>query len=222
MKTMLVFPLLVGMSFMAFKSEAESWDFQFGFQNVFSPNASDYVVEQNNITTTSEGGNGVSYWNPINAGTEATLIQEFTFPGPTTEIFLNATIATYNFGGGYVGSGSLWGSTDDVNWVLLENAPTPPYPGYPFGWSSTYDSDLPTSLLGANHIYIQAQLNTPTWDILAQFSRTGQTGNPNASDIFNLDANYTISSVPDAMSTLSLLAIGFPILVFLSKAHYKR
>jgi hypothetical protein len=221
MKKMLVFVLIAGMSFMAFKSEAESWDFQFGYQNVFSPNALDYVVQQQNIERTSEGGNGVSYWNPINAGTEAILTQEFTFSGPTTEIFLNATIATYNFGGGAVGNGSLWASTDDVNWALLENAPTPSYPGYPYGTSSPYDADLPSSLLGADQIYIKAQLNTADADIFAQFSRTGDTGNPNASDIFDLDANYTTASVPDAMSTLSLLATVFLILVFVPKDRYQ-
>lgn len=218
MKSIQLTVLIAGFSIFSFKSEA-NWDFQFGYQNVFSPNALDYVVQQQNIERTSEGGNGVTYWNPINAGSEAILTQEFTFPGPITQIFLNATIATYNFGGNEVGNGSLWASTDDVNWVLLENAPTPPYPGYPIGTSSTYDSDLPTSLLGANQIFIQAQLNTPTWDILAQFSRTGDSFNPNASDVFDLNANYATESVPDAMSTLSLLTIAFPILVFVSKDH---
>jgi hypothetical protein len=219
MKSIQLTVLMTGVCFLTFNSRAKaSWDFQFGYQNVFSPNALNYVVQQQNIERTSEGANGVTYWNPINAGSEAILTQEFTFPGPTTEIFLNATIATYNFGGSEVGSGSLWASTDDVNWVLLENAPTPSS----LGTSYPYAADLPSSLLGADQIYIQAQLDTPTWDILAQFSRTGDSFNPNANDVFSLDANYATSSVPDAISTLLLLAFGFPILLFLSKVHYQR
>ena len=215
--------LMAGLSFLTFKSEAQSsWDFQFGYLDVFSPNALNYVVQEQNIQTTSEGGNpadGVSYWNPINNGTPATFTQEFTFPGQTTAISLFATIATYNFGGSEFGSGSLWASTDDVNWVLLENAPTPPYPGYSYGWASTYDAELPSSLLGANQIYIQTQLNTSGFNIMAQFGRQDTSvdnglGYLDGANIFELDANYT--TVPEN-STMSLSGIGLAILVFTSK-----
>jgi hypothetical protein len=86
-------------------------------------------------------------------------------------------------------------------------APTPSSSGT----SYPYAQNLPSSLLGADQIYIQVQLNASEENILAQFSRSGQTDNPDAPDIFDLDANF----VPEN-STFSLLGIGFAILVFTS------
>ena len=179
MKPIQIAVLIAGLSLLTFKSEAQSsFDFQYGYEDVYSPNALNYIVQQQNIERSSEGGNpadGISYWNPINNGTPASLTQEFTFSGPTTEIFLNARLASFNFGGNEFGSGSLLASKDGVNWVLLENAPTQGVPQANY----IYNQDLPSSLLGANQIYIQEQLNTSGWNILEQFSRAdtsvGQT-----------------------------------------------
>jgi hypothetical protein len=207
MKILQLTVLTAALCFLSLKSDAQSpWDFQFGFNNTFSPNALNYVVQQQNIEQTSEGPSSSCYWNPINNGSPAILTQEFTFPGPTTEIFLNATIATYNFGGSEFGYGSIWGSKDGANWTLLENAPTPSYPGYPYGDRSTYQADLPSSLLGANQIYIQVQLNTSEYNIMAQFSRTGNNG-INPGDIFDLDANYSVPEPSAAMFAIGWLAL---------------
>jgi hypothetical protein len=211
--------LMAGLSLLSFKSEAQtSWDFSYGYLSVLAPNALNYVVQQQNIEVTDEGA-GISYMNPVNSGSPAILTQEFTFSGPTTEIYLTATIDTFNFGGGNVGSGSLWASTDDVNWVLLESAPSPST--LPVS-SATYNyfADLPSSLLGADQIYIQTQLQTTDADILAQFSRQqtsfdGGIGVNDGGNVFELDANHT-SAVPES-STMSLFGIGLAILAFASK-----
>jgi hypothetical protein len=208
MKTIKLTALIAGLCILAFKSKAQSsFDFQYGYLNVLSPNALNYAVQQQNIETTDEGG-GISYMNPINNGTPAILTQEFTFSAPTTEIFLSADIAAFNFGGSDYGSGSLWASPDGINWVELLNAPTPSSGG--FGY--IYDGNLPSSLLGANQIYIQAQLETSGEDILAQFEREGGGNLPP----FALDANV----VPEN-STMSLFGVGLAILAFASKGIKK-
>jgi hypothetical protein len=196
--------------------------FNFGYLDVYSPNALNYVVQQQNIERSSEGGNpadGISYWNPVNNGTPAILTQEFTFSGPTTEISLYAEISVFNFDGN-TGSGSLWASTDDVNWVELVNAPTTSSAEYTY----IYNGNLPNSLLGANQIFIQTQLETSGDDIWGQFNRQDTSVNNGAGyndggNIFQLDANYT-SAVPES-STVSLFGIGLAILAFASKGVKK-
>lgn len=178
---------MAGLCFLTFNSQAQtSWGFQYGFQNIFATNALNYVVEQNNIERTTEAGSGFTYWNPINNGTPATLTMKFTFPQPTAEIFLNAVLTSYNFSSGEYGSGSLSGSIDGTNWLLLLNAPTPA------SISGGYDyfTNLPSALLGTKQIWIQAQLQTTGNNIMAQYLRQ-QTG---TNDIFDLDVNYAPSS----------------------------
>ena len=89
--------------------KANAWDFEFGYRNVFSPGAMTYVVEQSNMTRTSEGN--ITYWNPAANGQEARLTQKFVFAQPTVDAFLNINyIYIANFGGGTYGSGELLGS----------------------------------------------------------------------------------------------------------------
>ncbi len=210
MKSIKLTVLLTGLSIFSFKVEAQKWDFQFGYLNVFSPNALDYVVQQQNIERTSEGGNGVTYWNPINNGTEAILTQEFMFSGPTTKIFLNdGSEPVYNFGGGNFGTESVWASTDGLHWLNLVNLPSPT------GISADYfyHSDLPSELLGANQIWIQDRMETSGLNIMAQYLRQGGTQN----DIFDLDADYVTSSVPDKTSTLSLFGVVLAAMVLIPR-----
>jgi hypothetical protein len=212
MKTITMAVLMAGLSVLSFKSEAQSsWDFQYSYQNVFSPNAMEYVVQEQNMQTVNEGASsspaGVTYMCPIANGTEGILTQEFTFPQPTTAAFLNVNyIYMANFGGGNYGNGSLWASPDGQNWQQLLNAPTPSdiAAGY------IYDANLPASLLGSTQIWIQVQLETSGEDILAQYLRSWSSDQG-----FELDANYA-TAVPES-STVSLFGIGLVILAFLSK-----
>ena len=179
----------------------------YSFQDVYSSNALDYVVGQNNIQRTSENGNpssGVSYWNPINNGENATLTFKFAFTQPTKSIYLNTYIGAYNFGGSYYGSDSLWASTDGANWVNLASPPTPSYPGYPYGAGTNYDSYLPPFLIGSHEIWIQARLNTSSWNIMAQFCRQDTSWATN--QIFALSGT-TVESIPEP-STYALFGIG--------------
>ena len=139
--------------------------FTYKFLDVYSSNALDYIVDSNNIERNSENGNpasGISYWCPINNGQTASLTFKFTFAQPTTSIYLNAggtnsgTIATYNFGNGETGSGSLWTSTNGADWILLGTAPVPT--GTTAGLD--YNQYLPSSLTGATEIWFQIQLET--------------------------------------------------------------
>jgi hypothetical protein len=172
---------MAGLSLLTFKSEAQSsWDFQFAYFDVLDTNVLNYVVQQQNIQIVNEGDN-ISYWCPITNGTEAILTQEFTFPQPTAQIFLLASLSSFNFAAGEYGSGSLWGATDGTNWVQLENAPTPAGQGYGY----TFQTNLPSSLVGKNQVWIQARLQTVGYNIMAQFSRQN-----NVTNAFELDVNY--------------------------------
>lgn len=167
----------------ALHARAQAWNFRFGFTNVLAANALNYVVGQTNIAIINEG-DGDTYWCPINDGTPATLTQEFTFPEPTTQAFLNAELSSFNFGSWY-GSGSLWGSKDGTNWVMLLTAPAPSSPGF----GTNYTTNLPNALIGSTQIWIQARLETTGYHIMAQYLRqysvTSGTNN-----IFELDVQY--------------------------------
>jgi hypothetical protein len=187
MKTIHLTVLMAGLSLLTFKSEAQSWDFQFGYVDAFSTNALQYVVEQQNIQQYNEG-DGITYWCPINNGTEAILTQEFTFPQPTSQVFLSTGFYIANFGGGDYGSGSLWGSIDGTNWVLLLDGPTPSITAY----DPWFTSNLPNSLIGSTQLWIQARMQSSGWNIMAQFNRYPSVTNYS----FELDANYIPPSAP--------------------------
>jgi len=164
---------------------AQAYDFTFGYTNVFAPNATNYVVAQQNIQRTDEG-DGITYWNPVNNGTPASLTQKFTFPRPTAQVFLAAHFSSFNFGSGISGSGSLWGSTDGTNWVSLLNAPTPAGTALDY----YYNTNLPSSLIGSYQIWIQARLQTTDLNTLAQFQRA-YSGNPTQYSPFAIGVTYT-------------------------------
>lgn len=191
----------------------QNWDFQFSYLNVFDPNALDHVVGQVNIQRVSEGywpGFLQSYWCPINNGVEARLTQQFTFAQPTASIFLHDTLASFNFGGGEFGSGSLWASTNGRDWVWLMDAPTPSQQGYGYA----YSANLPDSLLGASEIWIQARLQSSGWDIMAQYDRSSY---PSEGNRFELDANL----VPIPEPSAAVFMVGGLALVLHRRARQK-
>jgi len=166
-------------------SHAQTYDFTYGYTTVYDSNANQYITGISNVQKVTEPGSGtpVTYWGPSENNVTGLLTSEFTFSAPTSEIFLYAELASFNFGIGYTGASSLYGSTDGLTWTLLLNDPTPT--------SATsylsYDQDVPSSLLGTTTFYLQARLlesNTIGSDSMAQFSRSG--GAPGQ---FTLDAN---------------------------------
>jgi hypothetical protein len=178
-------------------------NFQYSFRDVYSLNALDYVVGENNIQRTSENGNpsnGISYWNPINNDQDANITFQFSFSQPTTSIYLNTYIGAYNFGGTSYGSDSLWASTDGINWENLATPPAPPA-DYPYNAGTNYASNLPQSLIGSSDIWIQARLFTTGSNIMAQFCRQDTSWATNK--IFELNAQ----TIPEP-STYALFGIG--------------
>jgi hypothetical protein len=190
------------------QADAQTWDFQYTYQNVFQANAMDYVVEQSNIQRIDERA-GISYWCPIANGTEARLTQEFIFPEPTLHLSLDARIDTWDFGGGNYGFGSLWGSTDGTTWVQLMDAPTPSFNAtYRYATQVNPPNDqwapkeVPASLEGTTQFWLQIRLETSGMDILAQFGRSASL------PLFELDANYvTVPEPSSALLTLGGLAL---------------
>ena len=84
-------------------------------------------------------------------------------------------------------------------------AQTPAYPGYPYGQSTTYDTNLPASLLGADQIYLQVRLDASEWNIMSQFARQhtaagGGTGY--APTIFGIE----VTTVPEPSASALVIA----------------
>jgi hypothetical protein len=200
--------VLVLVAVNSFLPQARAWDFQYTFWHVYSPNALDYIVGQENIQRSAEGNpdSGVSYWCPINNGQEARLTLKLTFPRPTAAIYVgDSYMASFNFGGGNYGSGSLWGSKNGVDWIQLIDAPTPSSVGMGY----TYNSNLPDSLTGSSEIWLQGRLQSSGWNIMAQFLRRDTT-DLSAPNVFELDANLV--PVPEPSSALLALS-GLALLV---------
>ena len=169
-------------------------DFHYSYSDVFQPSAETYLVAQSNVQRVNEGI--VHYYCPLTLGTPASLTYHCSLAGPISDAHLFAHLASYNFGGGSSGFGSLWGSTDGSSWQLLMDAPTPGRidQGY------FYDQSLPAPLLGGNDIWIQARMQSSGSSIFSQFSRTDVTV---PFEIFRFDAVV----VPEP-STAALLALG--------------
>ena len=193
------------------KAEAQS-TLDYSYQDVFSSNADEYVVSSSNIETTSEPNN--DYLNPIVSGEEAQITYKFTLDAPITEAYLNTQLGMFNFGGAS-GSGSLWASTDDSNWQLLLNAPTPTTisEGY------VYDQNLPSSLLGGDSIYIQTRLLSSGDNIFAQYSRTDDTYNA-ANPSFRI-FTFKASTVPEP-SASDIFGLGVIALLALCIFHSEK
>lgn len=168
--------------------------FFYSYTNVFQAEADTYLVGQTNAQKINEGI--VKYYAPIALDTPASLTYHFALANTITNAALYAHIASYNFGAGSQGFGSLWASKDGSSWQLLMDAPTPS--GIAAGYF--YDQALPGELLGGTDIWIQARIQSSGSDIMSQFSRTDDTV---PSEVFQFSAE----TVPEP-STYALLGIG--------------
>jgi len=156
------------------------WDDVISYRNIYSDNALKYVVEQVNVSRVNEGR--ISYWNTDSGG--AKLTQKFSFPSRVRSAYLRINYI-YSWGG----SGSIWGSRDGVNWILLLDAPST---GAPIGYH--YDGNLPNEVLGEREIWIQARMSSR----ILQFLRYDLDRSDNA---FELKVQYE----SEALSQVAIL-----------------
>ena len=184
-RTLIVYCALALMSF-----TARAWDFSYGYQTVYSPNADTYIVDQQNVTKISEWQSPpITYWGPSGNGVQGVLTSRFDFSAPTTEVFLNASLTSFNWiggaGSGY-GSSSLWGSTDGSSWQLLLDDPTPP--NGTGGVAMTYSQDVPASLLGGTSFWLQVRMQEASDYSIAADGQFGRADGSAPGNIFELDA----------------------------------
>ena len=172
------------------------WDFEYSYPSVTDSQVGTYVAGMTNMQAVNDGRN--QYFIPIANGTEAQITYHFPVSGTIADAYVFSHIATYDFGGGRFGFGSLWGSTNGLNWQLLMDAPTP---SGRIDMGYFYDQHLPASLLGDDEIWIQTRLQTSGLNIMAQFSRTDNTV---PIQIFQFKADV----VPEPTSGALLLCAG--------------
>ncbi len=128
-----------------------------------------------------------SYWCPQRIGQEARLTMRFDFPEKTANGFLTARgLNIFNDRNGNYGIGSLWASKDAITWVQLIDAPM-----LNVGKAYSYDDKLPSSVLGAKTLWLQARLTAFGANIIhAQFLRNDVPGK-----CFSLKIGYTREGV---------------------------
>ena len=170
-----------------------AWNFSYGFQEVFAPNADQYLVQVVNAQKHAEGTPGPRFWTPVQAGIPATLRYRFPFPAATSQVHVRAQCSVWNYSLG-VGEGSLWASTDGTNWTRLFDNPVPP-PGLPngSGTSLVYDADLPASLLGSQELWLEVRMTRlggsyPYGGV--QFCRRDTSYPPPSEPVFSVEANF--------------------------------
>jgi len=170
-------------------ADPATWDQTISYRTVFNINATDYISEQSNISRIDEGT--ISYWAPIQNGSDGILTQRFTFENPIVDAFLDINyiyIANFSSGSTY-GYGSLSASKNGTDWVQLLDAPTP----LEIAAGYSYSNYLPNSLLGSSDLWLKATLRTEGWNIMAQFLRYDLARTDNA---FSLKVN--LAQVPEA------------------------
>jgi hypothetical protein len=191
--------------------------FNFGYKTVFDSHAGDYIVSAIGVKRYSEWQSPpVTYWGPSANNVQGLLTYRFDFAAPTASIYLDASLASFNFiwgnAHGYFGSGtgssSLWGSADGASWQLLLDNPVPTnsvdsYLGY--------HQNVPSSLLGSLSFWVQIRMTVDgapnTSYTTAQFSRS-TTANPD--NVFNISvANVPEPPVLEAIPLLATLGLIF-------------
>jgi len=183
---------------------ANAATFDFGYNSVFDPQASDYDLSVTGLSKYNEGGQyDTTYWGPSAANQMGTLIMCFTYPTATQSIFFNAKTDSYNLGYAQ-GQSFLYASPDGVNYTeLISN----PYSGNTVN-ELFYDGNLPAQLLGSTTLYIKVQLEeTQTSDVA--FGQLSRSANGNVGDIFEVTAT---TATPEP-SSAALILFSLPVLL---------
>lgn len=140
-------------------------DFEYKFVDALDSTAEQYVVSKVNIQARSEGSS-IKYYCPVNNNQDSSITYRYDFNTPIKSAFLQCNLYAVNFGSSY-GQGSLWGSTNGIDWIQIMDRPTPVFDG-----STGYEADLPSTLTGGTSLWLQARMLTVGWNITAQWLRS--------------------------------------------------
>ena len=190
-------------------------DFHYEFENVFSPNADQYLIGQTNMVKNSEnwgGGRYVTYWSPSISTGQGELIYRFDFPTQSRDIALKFRLASFNFGSSY-GSIVLEGSNDGIAYFQIAANDTPST----IDNITFYSINLGANLIGTKQLYLKVSLDVVGWNIMAQFLRADNQ-DPNLNPIFSISENGAIA-VPEP-SVLMLISIA--VIVFYTLHGHKK
>jgi hypothetical protein len=164
-----------------------AWDFSYRFGHPGTPQAATHLIQSDNARVMEEPQ--AVFWMPQVGGTSftsreapgdtppAVLSYRFRFDNPVTAARLRANMPTFHWSYSQ-GYNYLLGSTDGVNWQILQEVPSPPDVGSPVNVGN-YDALLPQSMLGTTELWLRAELycwgphapNGGVYTNTAQFSR---------------------------------------------------
>jgi hypothetical protein len=208
-------------SMVFFSSFCHAYDFTYTIGDPSTVQAQQYIEYKNNVELTYEYVNTTApvYWKPIIGGssigttTPGTVIYHFDFGTDiveTANLYIHMPTFNWSYSQGH---NYLYGSTDNVNWVQLLDVPPPVYEG---ANSGTYNGSLPSSLLGANDIYLKALLYSygayaSYGGAMTNTAQLTRWSGPGYGDPFKLEVNFQDNgggtTVPEPMS-IFLLIIG--------------
>ena len=173
---------------------ASAWDFEYGYQSVFSANADAYVLSQVNVEKVVDGP--FSYYTTAN-WSPARVTYRFDFANPVSSAFLYANVAGEYFPETLT-EASIWASRDGNNWIQLVSDFSADENFEP----SYYNQNLPESVVGGNQVWIEARLhNAPDID----FARFSIADSRTPGEVFQFKA--TLVPEPSVMS-FALIAVG--------------
>jgi formylglycine-generating enzyme required for sulfatase activity len=134
-------------------------DFSYDLMHINQADAAKYLVSSTNLKKYSEWQSpATTYWGPTTNGLEGQLVYKFPLSGNSTQIWMKASDASWDFftepGGSGRGCSILEASRDGVTWVTLKNSLNPRLWGV--DWS--YENYLPQELLGGSEIWIRVRM----------------------------------------------------------------
>ena len=189
------------------ETESTPKDFSYDLMHINQADAEKYLVSSNNLRKYSEWQSpAVTYWGPSTNGVEGELIYKFPLGGNSTQIFLKASDASWDFnnepGGSGRGCSMLEASSDGVTWVELKNSLNPRQWGV--GWS--YENNLPQELLGSAELWVRVKMyveNSPNSSYtVAQFGRSSSAA---TAPVFSVRAQINGSIIPDTTAPVITL-----------------
>ena len=178
-------------------------DFSYSHGDPYLATSQTYIVSTSNAVLYTEGV--VHAWKPNVGGstfanaTPGRITYHFTFPSPTAEISLWMNMPTFYWSYSQ-GHNFLFGSTDGSHWTQLADVLPPA-----FGSARDLGTvAIPASLLGANDLWLRADLysyggDAPQGGVYTNTSQLSRwaTSNPSANS-FRLDVTY----VPEPATAL--------------------